>query len=385
MPQFDSKHGEWSFDKRNYQRYLPPSPNPDPDPTPNTIPTPTPNPNPNPNQVPAAQPAAAAPLRPRGGARALQRAARTPHTYRARTPDQQAPGRPATHTCEPRIGQDAATSLDASELGGPWPADPAHHDTIGRADDPGLARHATVVRSTPLVPLYSGACVPRSTGLQPHPCRPATPPMPPCSPAGATLQPHGYTPATVGACRSQRAASRADGDTAARHRAVGMAGRGRRRRRGYRGLGEDWRWLLLPSGWLHGDALGVGAVGRRERGGSIPGRQAQRAAGAARAAPGRTSGALPVRCGQVDARHQSRAREQHGDGGTPHVAQYGRGAGPPPEQEGGRRPCPCRWRERDGSRPAGGAAPLRRYAPSLRGGRGGCRTPREGPAPRSRA
>ena len=82
VPQFDSKHGEWSFDKRNYQRYLPPSPNPDPDPTPNTIPTPTPNPNPNPNQVPAAQPAAAAPLRPRGGARALQRAARTPHAGR---------------------------------------------------------------------------------------------------------------------------------------------------------------------------------------------------------------------------------------------------------------------------------------------------------------
>ena len=43
---------------------------------------------------------------------------------------------------------DAATSLDASQLGGPWPADPAPHDTIGRADDPALARHAAVVRST---------------------------------------------------------------------------------------------------------------------------------------------------------------------------------------------------------------------------------------------
>jgi hypothetical protein len=45
---------------------------------------------------------------------------------------------------------DAATSIDASGLGGPWPADPAHHDTIGRADDPDLARHAKVVRSTPV-------------------------------------------------------------------------------------------------------------------------------------------------------------------------------------------------------------------------------------------
>ena len=111
------------------------------------------------------------------------------------------PGRPATHTCTPCLGQDAATSLDASELGGPWPADPAHHDTIGRADDPGLARHATVVRSTPLVPSLGtpqcGACVPRSTGLQPHPaaptivqpCSPAALLVPPCNPTGTRLQP----------------------------------------------------------------------------------------------------------------------------------------------------------------------------------------------------
>ena len=96
---------------------------------------------------------------------------------------------------------DAATSLDASEVGGPWPADPAHHDTIGRADDPGLARHATVVRSTPLVPSLGtpqcGACVPRSTGLQPHPaaptivqpCSPAALLVPPCNPTGTRLQP----------------------------------------------------------------------------------------------------------------------------------------------------------------------------------------------------
>ena len=90
VPQLDSKHGEWSFDKRNFQRYLPLGLLPPP--------------------------------------RCALEAAHVLYT--------------ALH--------DAATSLNASGLGGPWPADPAHHhDTAGRADDPSLARHAATVRPHP--------------------------------------------------------------------------------------------------------------------------------------------------------------------------------------------------------------------------------------------
>jgi hypothetical protein len=88
VPQFDSKHGEWSFDKRNFQRYMPLSLTLTLTLTPTlpvtTAPAPAPAPghDATPNQVPAAQPATAAPLRPGGGARSLLGAPRRRHQHR---------------------------------------------------------------------------------------------------------------------------------------------------------------------------------------------------------------------------------------------------------------------------------------------------------------
>ena len=93
---------------------------------------------------------------------------------------------------------DASTSLAQSELGGAWPEEPRYHDTIGRADDPALARHAAVVRASldaPATP-RTQPCSPAA--LQPcspaalQPCSPAA--MQPCSPAA--LQPRAPQPAT---------------------------------------------------------------------------------------------------------------------------------------------------------------------------------------------
>ena len=154
VPQFDSKHGEWSFDKRNFQRYLPRS----------LLPPPR-------CALEAAHVRCAA-LQPHAPGRRPRLQHRAPPGCNTACPRLQHRVTPGCNTACPQVLytalHDASTSLAQSQLGGPWPSDPKHRDTIGRADDSALARHAKVVRAA---------------------SRPATPPAPACNPNEARLQP----------------------------------------------------------------------------------------------------------------------------------------------------------------------------------------------------